>query len=231
MTLKIHQNVKKEPFKIILDEEFLRKELCSTVAGLKKLDNVPLANRIRKQIVKPILPSEARNKKTLPPLLEVVDLAMELQHNMFEISSNTISAYQLQLLLIILESFVAILFNCYYILSIFYNPSHFRLPPYEAGLFLAYQLLQPIGNLLAITITCMITINAAKKTQQIVNRLIYLAKDEKLQQRLAQFSMQIQTTMPAFSVLGLFNIDGTLLFSIAASTTTYLVILFQYSDK
>lgn len=143
MTLKIHQNVKKEPFKIILDEEFLRKELCSTVAGLKKLDNVPLGNRIRKQIVKPILPSEARNKKTLPPLLEVVDLAMEvfeykgvmntlnmhiyyyfqLQHNMFEISSNTISAYQLQLLLIILESFVAILFNCYYILSIFYNPS------------------------------------------------------------------------------------------------------------
>lgn len=39
------------------------------------------------------------------------------------------------------------------------SPADFRLPPYEAGLFLAYQLLQPIGNLLAITITCMITIN------------------------------------------------------------------------
>lgn len=49
--------------------------------------------------------------------------------------------------------------------------------------------------------------------------------------QLNRFALQLIHVKPKFTIFGMFNVDGTLLFTIAGASTTYLIILFQFTTK
>lgn len=48
---------------------------------------------------------------------------------------------------------------------------------------------------------------------------------------LNRFALQLIHVKPKFSVYEIFDVDGTLLFTIAGASTTYLIILFQFTTN
>lgn len=72
----------------------------------------------------------------------------------------------------------------------------------------------------------------AEKIAWTVSEMLY--KDNLPQgarDQLNRFALQLIHVKPKFTIFGMFNVDGTLLFTIAGASTTYLIILFQFTTK
>ncbi|XP_055839389.1 putative gustatory receptor 28b [Episyrphus balteatus] len=160
-------------------------------------------------------------------LLPLIDSAMKLQQNAFEAAMFTNRSYDVQLALIFLEAFISILFNVYFMISVFVAPAAFKLPMQESIAYLAQHLIQPSLNILVVVLGFSLLKHVFRKTQQIVNKIIIHSKDKEIRERFSQFSQQMQVNNPEFSVLGFFPLDGSVIFSIISATTTYLIILIQ----
>lgn len=137
--------------------------------------------------------------------------------------------FQLQILCFSLNSFLGIVFFMYYILI--FNSlkvSHDlidRVIPY-----LWIQVLGCILDVVAIVCACTYVTRSARKISWTVAELLYrdnLAQGAKDQ--LTKFALQLIHVYPQFTIFGMFNVDGTLLFTVAGASTTYLIILFQFT--
>uniref|UniRef100_A0A182MYX2 Gustatory receptor n=1 Tax=Anopheles dirus TaxID=7168 RepID=A0A182MYX2_9DIPT len=82
--------------------------------------------------------------------------------------------------------------------------------------------------LMKIIETCGKTRDESRKTQKLLLRLNLTPMDHKLKQSIEVFALQTMHQPLEFTACRMFTLDYTVLFSIAASVTNYLIILIQF---
>ncbi|CAG9862418.1 unnamed protein product [Phyllotreta striolata] len=87
-----------------------------------------------------------------------------------------------------------------------------------------------IGRVLIIVEPCQYCINEYKKTSNLICELLTYEVDNEVKKAMTILSLQLSYCKLRFSSCGFFKINRSLLTSIAGAVTTYLVILFQFSD-
>ncbi|XP_063697674.1 putative gustatory receptor 28b [Culicoides brevitarsis] len=184
--------------------------------------------------------NEIQNTKVALSQVEVIKKLMEVYQLLCEISQLINQHFQLQILCFSFNTFLSIVFNVYYIL-IFRNiiasssgpEADARASAMESLIcFMAISIVGCIMDILCIVCACEHTVNAAKKVSKTVAKMLYkdnLAHEAK--EQLSKFALQMVHVFPKFTVYGMFSVDGTLLFTIAGASTTYLIILFQLTLK
>lgn len=150
-------------------------------------------------------------------------------------SELTNSIFQFQILVGFIEIFVEITLCLYACLTYvtglltcqLYNPSRWNL----LGLFLMWASMN-FYTLIAITTSCHGTTEEANRTAVLVHKLLVAQSAyPETTAELRLFSLQLLHRKLHFSACGFFPIDFTLLYSMAGSVTTNLVILLQYSGE
>ncbi|CAD7086682.1 unnamed protein product [Hermetia illucens] len=98
-----------------------------------------------------------------------------------------------------------------------------------ALLFAGFTCLVPyLLNLILICRICYLTVQSATRTGLMVHKIPHDSANESHVTQIEEFSLQLLHQRIAFNALGFFNIDLNLLYTIAGTTTTYLIILIQF---
>ena len=86
-----------------------------------------------------------------------------------------------------------------------------------------------LSTVIAMTVTCQLVISESKKIGDVIQKLLLLqhVKCDDVQQ-LKLFSDQVTKNQIEFSALGLFKVDMSLLCTILASVTSYIIVLVQF---
>nr|XP_023016530.1 gustatory receptor for sugar taste 43a-like [Leptinotarsa decemlineata] len=87
-----------------------------------------------------------------------------------------------------------------------------------------------VGRILLIVEPCQSCVNEHKKTKIKVCELLTYDMNEEVKNSMEYFSLQLMYCEMDFSCCGFFEINRSLLTSIAGAVFTYLVILFQFED-
>ncbi|XP_018574194.1 gustatory receptor for sugar taste 43a-like [Anoplophora glabripennis] len=95
----------------------------------------------------------------------------------------------------------------------------------------AAWLLAHIGRLLIIVEPCQLCLDEHRRTSMLLCELLTKDFDENVRNSLIIFSMQLNYCKIKFSPCGFFKIDRSLITSVTAAVTTYLVILFQFNTN
>lgn len=114
------QNYQRNNFKntiFLKDEENFKFNQIQMLSNLKSFGKNEKVKRIKVSAISNDKITYTSDKKH--DSLEIIDRAMEIQQILYEFSSELNSYFQFQLLLIILTAFIVIIFNCFYLLSIF----------------------------------------------------------------------------------------------------------------
>lgn len=141
-------------------------------------------------------------------------MIFQLHQILCDLSEVINSYFQLQILVIILTSFIVIVFSSYYILQILSDTSNKN--PFRANFLFTfgYQLVGYAMNVTLIVTVCSKTLNSAKRLGGINHKALNKATDPRIREKLMQFSMQIVHNKPLFTAYGLFLIDGSLIFTV-----------------
>lgn len=83
-------------------------------------------------------------------------------------------------------------------------------------------------NIIALATCCQLTYISTFKTAMFLHRISFDVSNKQHSMLMSQFSLQLLHQKIQFHAFGFFNIDFTLLYAIAATVTTYLVILIQF---
>ncbi|NP_001177445.1 gustatory receptor 25 [Nasonia vitripennis] len=97
--------------------------------------------------------------------------------------------------------------------------------------FIIVKLLHYIGPTVTVTWAACAVVNESNRTGKIVNKWMGDSRDQYVAIKLNQFSNYLLHQKLSFRAAGLFSLDGTLMMSIAASITTYIMILLQFQDS
>ncbi|XP_037033696.1 putative gustatory receptor 28b isoform X4 [Bradysia coprophila] len=141
--------------------------------------------------------------------------------------------FALKMLTIVGIGFLIIVFNLYYVMEIAFGqiPDEFQEESYKFLIFLVFQVAMNIlGILCIIQSSCAIS-NENRNCSIYVHKLMNTTTDDIAKEKLLQFSLQLIHRKVKFTALNLFPLDRTLIFTIAGAATTYLIILFQFSNQ
>lgn len=83
-------------------------------------------------------------------------------------------------------------------------------------------------NIIVLSLCCQLTLLSTFRTAMLLHRICFNIKNSQHNMFMSQFSLQLLHQKIHFHAFGFFDIDFTLLFAIAATVTTYLVILIQF---
>ncbi|KAG5670381.1 hypothetical protein PVAND_000651 [Polypedilum vanderplanki] len=83
-------------------------------------------------------------------------------------------------------------------------------------------------NIIALATVCQLTLLSTNRTAMFLHRINFNLSKKQHSIFMSHFNLQLLQQKIQFHAFGFFNIDFTLLFAIAATVTTYLVILIQF---
>lgn len=158
-----------------------------------------------------------------------------LHSTLCDASDLTNSIFQVQMLMGFIEIFVEItlcLHACLtYVTELLtcqlYDSSRWNL----LSLLLTWAAVN-LSKLVAVTVSCHGASKQANHTAVLVHKLLVVQSAyPEITAELQHFSQQLLHRKLRFSACGFFSIDFTLLYSMAGSVTTYLVILLQYTGE
>jgi hypothetical protein len=150
-------------------------------------------------------------------------------------SDLTNSMFQIQILVGFIEMFVEITVCLYasvtYVTGLLtcqlYNPSRWNV----LGMLFMWATMN-FAKLVAVTASCHSTSQHANRTAVVVHKLLVAqCLHPETTAELQLFSQQLLHRKAHFSVCGFFPIDCTLLYSMAGSISTYIIILLQYTGQ
>ncbi|KAL5291885.1 Gr28a.2 family protein [Megaselia abdita] len=153
---------------------------------------------------------EGHERKTEPTKYSFescLEKAMRLEQDLSEASELINEGFRIQVLLMSLESFLGITFNCFYVISLVFSPSLFKLGTTDTVMFLLHHLAQPIFNILVIVLAYQMLANSFKTLNKLVNKCAIYTEEDRIRKRLTQFSLQIHTNAPQFTIFGMFALD------------------------
>jgi gustatory receptor len=159
----------------------------------------------------------------------------EVHFILCDASQLTNSIFQVQILVGFIEIFVEVTLCLYasltYVTGLFtcklYSPTKWSV----LGMFLMWTTIH-LSKLIAVTTSCHGASEQANRAAVLVQKLLVvqsLCPETTYELRL--FSQQLLQRKARFSACGFFPIDFTLLYSMAGSVTTYLIILLQYTGE
>ncbi|CAO1403088.1 unnamed protein product [Diamesa hyperborea] len=169
-----------------------------------------------------------RKSKSMPIKdFEHLILMRELYDKLYVISTMINYSFGLSNLVNIGNDFVAITSNCYFV---FLSLQHVPLQEEHVLKVIGsiFWSIPHFVNVFALSAVCHLTVLASNKTALIVHKIDYDLTNENQNLFIEQFSLQLLHQKLIFSAFGFFNVDFTLLFTIAGATTTYLIILIQF---
>ncbi|XP_055386191.1 uncharacterized protein LOC129615139 [Condylostylus longicornis] len=136
-----------------------------------------------------------------------------------------------QMLIIIGISFIYIVFDGYYILvAVLYQTNGSNVGNNDFLIFFCIQMFLYIIIILGIVESVNKTIKQSRLSLTLIHKMLNINDDVEIQDCLRNFSSQIMNRPITFTAAGLFNLDRTLYFTISGATTTYLIVLVQFSS-
>jgi hypothetical protein len=226
--MQLVEYISQEASKTELEEKtFCQEPLhqTSTFEGLKYLDS-----KHRHSVQINALSDSEDWKKSVK-----ITTLREVHFILCDASELTNSIFQVQILVGFIEIFVEITLCLYasltYVTGLFtcqlYSPSKWNM----LGAFLVWATLN-LFKLIAVTASCHGASEQANHTAVLVHKLLVgLSLYPETTAELQLFSQQLLHRKVRFSACGFFPIDFTLLYSMAGSVTTYLIILLQYTGE
>ncbi|OXU30343.1 hypothetical protein TSAR_012982 [Trichomalopsis sarcophagae] len=154
----------------------------------------------------------------------------KLHASISEVSRDVSNFYSYSMLFCVLHVFFAMILSSYYLAK----PIVLRENDLTDTIFVHCFFYALLFVVLLVTLTKCVTaaIEESKTTKDIVNAcLIKFDDDQKIKNKLNQFSTYLVNTDLTFKVLGLFSLDQSLLTSMVSSITTYMVIVLQFQQS
>uniref|UniRef100_A0A1A9X4W4 Gustatory receptor n=1 Tax=Glossina brevipalpis TaxID=37001 RepID=A0A1A9X4W4_9MUSC len=167
-------------------------------------------------------------------MLETIDSAMMIEYWLIKLVQDIIKYHQYQLLCIFFLSTLTIVFNAYnlvvFLLKTVYTPNQVQFSPIKLLFFYGYNIMCGFVDACICVVAYSGTFKTIKTTAGIVDELNLYVSDETIKLRLNQFSSLIHNSC-AYSIFAVLTLDGSLIFRIISTTTTYIIILLQYSGE
>ncbi|XP_069700814.1 putative gustatory receptor 28b [Periplaneta americana] len=163
-------------------------------------------------------------------LIEIMHLR-RTYNDIYECSGLVNSIYGFQILLLFIRTSIALVTNIHAFIRSFTEPfpeaSLVNTGSYLASLPL--WIVTFLGMLIAMTVSCQMTSLESKKLNDRVQKaLLKNTLTNEMQQQLQLYSSQISSNRIEFTAFWFFTVDLSLLCTILASATTYIVILVQF---
>ncbi|XP_045472107.1 putative gustatory receptor 28a [Harmonia axyridis] len=176
-----------------------------------------------------ILPQNVRLTEKITKSLDptfVVNHIAALHVKLTDTAHVINKTFALQQLLKLAVTFVSIVSALYFIAIYFSNPEHRSLDV----LFVLWALSNALETLGIVYVTSE-TSEEANYCPRILHKIRNNSENEELQDTIEIYSLQMYHNRLIFSIMGLFPLDYSLLYTMAAGITTYLVILIQFNPK
>lgn len=204
---------------------------------LSRLSNIFGIRNPNEGVYQPVL-KFIKIKQNKSKLTEEVVLNLNNIHDVLcDTSLLVTSAYEIQLLLTLISTFVSMVTWLYFGLIYFYRyVSGYNTLVGVWNLVVSDMLwcLKHLAKLLCITVPCHLANNEMRQTSVMIRKLHFVARhDSGTLAELDRFSQHVSLRQFKFTAFGFLNLDLSLLMSMLGAVATYLVILMQFkiSDK
>ncbi|KAG4071157.1 hypothetical protein HA402_007642 [Bradysia odoriphaga] len=164
-------------------------------------------------------------------ILEVLDETCRLHEDLCDTCYITEQYFGIQMLTIVCIAFLVIVFNSYYVLEVALGNGQYNknIGDKEFVVFFVYQMCMYVLAVLAIVQSSHSATAENEKCSIFVHKLLNIFSEIEVKEKLLQFSIQLLHRRVKFTAFGLFPLDRTLIFTIVGATTTYLIILVQFT--
>ncbi|KAL3280917.1 hypothetical protein HHI36_004144 [Cryptolaemus montrouzieri] len=179
------------------------------------------------------LPEPMKNKEELAKKILsacdpvfIVDHIAALHIRLTDTAYLINKAFAIQLLIKVAITFVSIVSALYFIAIHFSKANHGDLDI----LFVVWATSNALEVLVTVHVTSQ-TCDEANNCPRILHKIRNHSNNEDLQEIIEIYSLQMYHNRLIFTAIGLFPLDYTLLYSMVAGMTTYLVILIQFNPQ
>ncbi|KAJ6640745.1 putative gustatory receptor 28b [Pseudolycoriella hygida] len=164
-------------------------------------------------------------------VISVLDEACRIHEDLCDTCFITEQYFAVQMLTIVSIAFLVIVFNSYYVLEVILGNGQYNksIGDKEFVIFFIYQMCMYTLAVLIIVQSSHSAVVENEKCSIFVHKLLNIFTELEVKEKLMQFSIQLLHRKVRFTAFGLFSIDRTLIFTITGATTTYLIILVQFT--
>lgn len=157
--------------------------------------------------------------------LNTLDYLRDISYKVFMMSVSVNRAFGFSTLINIMNDFITITLNTYFIFVAFQEFTYKSKIKAAESIF---WVTPHCFNVIFLSTCCQLTMINANKIGLLLHRIKFNCVSEEQNQFISQFSIQLLVQKVKFYAFGFFAIDFSLLYAIAATVTTYLVILIQF---
>ncbi|XP_037903809.1 putative gustatory receptor 28b isoform X3 [Hermetia illucens] len=160
---------------------------------------------------------------------ETIEEVAHIHDMLCDLATITNDFFTVQMLAITGIAFLIIVFDAYYVLGTYLGLASFRATAFI--IFFSSQLILHAIEVCVIVHGSSEAVSQSQMTSIYVHKLLNLTKVESLKDILYKLSLQLIHRKVVFDAAGFFVLDRTLFFTICGATTTYLIILLQFSKE
>ncbi|CAD7086684.1 unnamed protein product [Hermetia illucens] len=155
-----------------------------------------------------------------------LDVLRRIYYHLWDLNKIFNQSFGLSLLVNIANDFILMTAKCWALITM--QATAVGLVEYLRLLAFILSLIPHGFNIILICRACFLAAQSATKSALLVHKIPVDSDNHKQNFLIEEFSLQLLHQKIAFNAVGFFNIDMSLLYTIAGATTTYLVILIQF---
>ncbi|XP_065369068.1 putative gustatory receptor 28b [Calliphora vicina] len=194
-------------------------------------------NAIKRRLQKPKETSKdlvvVKPQRKVEDLMDIINRIILLEKSLIELSKNISNYRRLQMGCIFFQCSLSIVFNAYnlvvFLLKIANGADDVPLSLFMLLFFYGYHIITSLADVIVSIMSYNGVFETIRKTASQADELNMYILDAGINARISQLSTYVYNNLRVFTLYGLYNLDGSLITSILAGTTTYIIILIQYS--
>ncbi|XP_070502883.1 putative gustatory receptor 2a [Chironomus tepperi] len=160
-----------------------------------------------------------------PSNYDTLDNLRRICYKLFIMSHSINRAFGLSTLVNITNDFITVTLNSYFI---FVACQRFTYRSRIKAVESIFWSLPHCINIIVLATCCQVTVLSTRKIGMLLHRIKFNFSNGSQSMFMSHFSIQLLLQKVEFNAFGFFKIDFSLLYAIAATVTTYLVILIQF---
>lgn len=160
-----------------------------------------------------------------PSNYDTLDNLRRICYKLFIMSHSINRAFGLSTLVNITNDFITVTLNSYFIFVAFQKFTYRSKIKAVESIFWSFP---HLINIIVLSTCCQFTVLSARKVGMMLHRIKFNFSNGNQSIFMSHFSIQLLLQKIQFNAFGFFTIDFSLLYAIAATVTTYLVILIQF---
>jgi gustatory receptor len=168
-------------------------------------------------------------RNTGPEELSRIHTLRQTYSDLYDITESINGIYGFQITLELAYDFVKFVSCLYYSMELISNVNETgEHTPLKAASALIWAT-QILVRILSITVSCFATSEEARRTGNVVHKLLLLQSPLRdTSTELQMFSIQLLSNKVEFSAGGFFPVNLSLVYGMVGAATTYIIILFQF---